>query len=750
MRGFKKIAVGIATLIAFNAVSIGCFAMKKGNIRKSVIHKNEKQEKNNSKKKNDKYGLKSFHLDVDKNNSEGKFSFFGTNQNENFLLGKKIKPEKQEDNFFNFKPEDFKFKPEDSEGDDIKKDDNIKIENKLKEPCFENINNINFIKEKDDNKNSKENENFDFSKFKPENSEGDDIKKDDNVVVEIEPSFFVENVRGDKDLKNFSFEKIFNIINGSSESLNKKSINKAKVDEKKIIERISKLLKEPFNFNFFKDSDTDNWDISEKLKFIVDGYKKDILDYFLRENFKLMYQIYIDRYLEKKGIKGNYSFSIKDKFFQSHSCKLLKNYFYVIIPCQVFDDKNVDFKELLKELTIKAKVILGNAAVKTMEDLKNISDEEFEDVKGTLLQKRRHFEKDEEFRGYRQYINEGLKNLKKEDLCYSYLYNIDNFIQYVGYAFKSRNSYNQHLEVEASDYLHILNDNGLKTYKGNEEVNDIQFEEFNIKEAISLANQKNPENIKKEDIDRYMFLEDKGEKEKQVDLVKNEFKKLVFVEELYKHIKDNINKNIFNEELITLYCKSIESKEYSDELRKTAFTIVFPIEVEENKVIEHSKEITSKIKQIIGQAIIKTAQNIGGADYSAFHNLVKEKLYRKDFLNYAKKRLNKEEIKTVFEELEKISVKDVLSVFDYFKKFENFIDTINFKCTIENKKNRLGKSEHSIGPLIYGKDLNYEYWEEKIDKPNKLKIYFDKNYNFEEELKKEQNKKIFMIGKEIK
>ena len=97
MRGFKKIAVGIATLISFNVISIGCFAMKKGNTGKNFISKNEKQEKNNGKKRNHKLSSVLFCLDDDDNNSEEEYNFFGVKQNENVLLGKKIKPEKQEE-----------------------------------------------------------------------------------------------------------------------------------------------------------------------------------------------------------------------------------------------------------------------------------------------------------------------------------------------------------------------------------------------------------------------------------------------------------------------------------------------------------------------------------------------------------------------------------------------------------------------------------------------------------------------------
>ena len=97
MRGFKKIAVGIATLISFNVISIGCFAMKKGNTGKNFISKNEKQEKNNGKKRNHKLSSVLFCLDDDDNNSEEEYNFFGVKQNENVLLGKKMKPEKQEE-----------------------------------------------------------------------------------------------------------------------------------------------------------------------------------------------------------------------------------------------------------------------------------------------------------------------------------------------------------------------------------------------------------------------------------------------------------------------------------------------------------------------------------------------------------------------------------------------------------------------------------------------------------------------------
>ncbi len=96
MSRFKKIVIGLATLISFNVISIGCFAMKKGSIEKNFISKNEKQEKNNGKKRNHKLSSVLFCLDDDDNSSEEEYDFFGVKQNENVLLGKKIKPEKQE------------------------------------------------------------------------------------------------------------------------------------------------------------------------------------------------------------------------------------------------------------------------------------------------------------------------------------------------------------------------------------------------------------------------------------------------------------------------------------------------------------------------------------------------------------------------------------------------------------------------------------------------------------------------------
>ena len=647
MRRFKKIAVRLFILMTFNIFSIGCFAMEKVNTEKDVISKNEKQEKNNKKEGDSNFGL----------------NFFDVKQNENVLLGRKIKPEKKEDNFFD------------------------KNENKLKKPCFENINSVNLNK---DNSNNKENE---------------------------------------------------------------KSNERLKLCEEYLIAVISKLLKEPFSFDFFKYSNTKDWTIPKKLKFIVDEYKKDILDYYLKKNFKFMYQKYIDKYLKKKGIKEKCNVNIRDRYirvYENMGDRLIKNCVNIEMPKEFFDSKNLNGEELLKELTIKAKVILGNAAVKTREDLKNISDLDFEYIKSDLLLKSRHFEDDKDFNGYWNYIEKGLKQLKKEDLCYSYLDDPDNFIQSLGYVLKYISKNGRNFSRSINNYLYISNDNGLKIYNTNDkQVKDIQFEDFNIKEAIFLANQKSPENIKREDIDKYLFLEDREERAEQIKFATDEFKKLVFVDAVLDNISINVNdeyKNINNigniNEKIEIIRRTVIPREQNDELRKTRFSIVFPKGVDEEQALKYAREIAYKVKKIIGQAIIVTKRKFDNANVCDFDNLKKNVCSRKDFKQYLEKRFNKEEIEALSKELKKITTKDTISIFDYFKKFENFIETINFKYRVSNNLNKVGESKCPVDFSIGGEDLKNDSF-----KYGGFTIKFE-DYDLEEELKKaEQNKRMFISRK---
>ncbi len=731
MGRLKKIAAGLATLIMFNAISIGCFAMEKGNT-----------EKNNKKE-----GSSNFVL-----------NFFDVKQNENVLLGKKMK---QENNFFNRNEnfDCFRFKEEDS------KDDNIKIENKSIKPYFENINSINLIEDDGGNKENEKSkeklmsysefmarnmfnnkienksikpyfENINCFRFKEEDS------KDDNIKIEVKPSMPLENVEVYRNLNYNNFEN---------------SLNKDSLDGEKIKEAIYKLLKEPFNFNFLEYFNVFDLGILGKLKFIVDEYKKDILDYFLRENIKFMYQKYIDRYLEEKGMEEKYSINMKDKYFCSHKNKwgLLKNWIYIIMPIDISMHEGFSVEEFFKELTIKAKVILGNAAVKTREDLKNISDEEFENVKNILLEKSRHFEDDENFNGCWNYIKEGLKQLKKEDLCYSYLDSVDNFMQKLGYMFKYRGK-DGNIDNKVVKILYITNENGLKICNEDSRIEkDIQFEEFNMEKAFSLDSQKSLENIKKEDIDRYMFLEERDERGKQANLVKDEFKKLIFVDRLYDNIETNVNSffNLINKEknnekdskkstkkkLIKIICTPINLKGYRNELRKTKFTMVFKPNVDQNNILGYCKNIATKIKQIIGEAIVKTKQEFDFGNVSDFNMLKKRILERKELHEYISKKMDEEEFKTVLKELKEITCKDVLSVFDHFKKFENFIDTINFKYKDLDELNNNCIRQYPIDFCVYGRDLKNVCF-----KDNGLTIKFE-DYDLEEELKKaEQNKKLFI------
>ena len=652
MGRLKKIAVRLFILIMFNVFSIGCFAMEKGNTEKDVISKNEKQEKNNKKEGDSNFGL----------------NFFDVKQNENVLLGRKIKPEKQENNFFD------------------------KNENKLKKPCFENINSVNLNK---DNSNNKENE---------------------------------------------------------------KSNERLKLCEEYLIAIISKLLKEPFSFDFFKYSNTKDWTIPKKLKFIVDEYKKDILDYYLKKNFKFMYQKYIDKYLKKKEIKEKCNVekcnvNIRDRYirvYENMGDRLIKNCVNIEMPKEFFDSENLNGEELLKELTIKAKVILGNAAVKTREDLKNISDLDFEYIKSDLLLKSRHFENDKDFNGYWNYIEKGLKQLKKDDLCYSYLDDPDNFIQSLGYVLKYISKNGRNFSRSINNYLYISNDNGLKIYDTNDkQVKDIQFEDFNIKEAIFLANQKSPENIKREDIDKYLFLEDREEKAEQIKFATDEFKKLVFVDAVLDNISINVNdeyKNINNigniNEKIEIIRRTVIPREQNDELRKTRFSIVFPKGVDEEQALKYAREIAYKVKKIIGQAIIVTKRKFDNASVCDFDNLKKNVCSRKDFKQYLEKRFNKEEIEALSKELKKITTKDTISIFDYFKKFENFIETINFKYRVLNNLNKVGESKCPVNFSIEGEDLKNDSF-----KYGGFTIKFE-DYDLEEELKKaEQNKRMFISRK---
>ena len=652
MGRLKKIAVRLFILIMFNVFSIGCFAMEKGNTEKNVISKNEKQEKNNKKEGDSNFGL----------------NFFDVKQNENVLLGRKIKPEKQENNFFD------------------------KNENKLKKPCFENINSVNLNK---DNSNNKENE---------------------------------------------------------------KSNERLKLCEEYLIAIISKLLKEPFSFDFFKYSNTKDWTIPKKLKFIVDEYKKDILDYYLKKNFKFMYQKYIDKYLKKKEIKEKCNVekcnvNIRDRYirvYENMGDRLIKNCVNIEMPKEFFDSENLNGEELLKELTTKAKVILGNAAVKTREDLKNISDLDFEYIKSDLLLKSRHFENDKDFNGYWNYIEKGLKQLKKDDLCYSYLDDPDNFIQSLGYVLKYISKNGRNFSRSINNYLYISNDNGLKIYDTNDkQVKDIQFEDFNIKEAIFLANQKSPENIKREDIDKYLFLEDREEKAEQIKFATDEFKKLVFVDAVLDNISINVNdeyKNINNigniNEKIEIIRRTVIPREQNDELRKTRFSIVFPKGVDEEQALKYAREIAYKVKKIIGQAIIVTKRKFDNASVCDFDNLKKNVCSRKDFKQYLEKRFNKEEIEALSKELKKITTKDTISIFDYFKKFENFIETINFKYRVLNNLNKVGESKCPVNFSIEGEDLKNDSF-----KYGGFTIKFE-DYDLEEELKKaEQNKRMFISRK---
>ena len=697
----KKTGVGMAILTAINVFSIGCFAMEKRDIEKNVVSKNEKQEKNNINGKNNKF--------YDDESLEG-YNFFGVEPGKNSMLGKKIKEKRQVETVND-------------------------REDKFKKPCFDGINSINLIGEEDVN--NKKDENIDCFKFKADNAEYENNKTKGESRLHI-PIEYVES--------DFNFKKGGSDIYVPVEyMMYEKNGIEDKEKMKSFSERISKMLKQPFNVNFFEESNMLDWGIPEKLKFIVDEYKKDILDYLLRDNIKEMYNKYINDYLKRKGIEKKHYIGVTNNYYDFYRVKqkLLKNSITITIPEEFFCYDDVDIKELLKELTIKAKVILGSAAAKTKKDLENISDKDFEDIKFYVLKKRRHFEEDEDLKGCWGYIKEGLKQLKKEDLCFSYLDDPDNFINRVGYQLKIHD-YDGNISSGITSYLYISNKNGLKIYKEEGQlVEDIQFEEFNMEKAFSLADQKNPGNIKKEDMAKYLFLEDRDEKNKQFKLVKDEFKKLIFVDRLTKNIEANVNALFDDEknniqESITISSIPINSKERSDKLRKTGLYLFFPLGLNRNQAIEYSKKITSNMKKIIGKAVVQTKKEFAGENIFNFENVNGEKLRKKEFKNYVEKRLKKEEVEEIFKELEKIKCEDILSIMDFFKNFENFVDTINFKYLINNKGNLNGTSKLHIGPLIYGEDLNKEYWEGRAGDLKGFKIYFDNTYNLEEELKKSE------------
>ncbi len=691
MSNFKKIVSGIAVLTAINVFSVGCFAME-----------------NNNKAEENKHKVEFLGKDYKKNN------FFDEEQNENVFLGKKTKIEKQEE-----------------EG-------NVKYEKDIfKKPYSKNMNNIKLYKweEEEVKNNKKEDENKNNS---------NNCLRFPNVCFPVE---YVNNKNNSDNCLCFPdlYFPAKYLKNKNGEEFNSKDFDEdSKISSKYIMkdekgdmilkgeffeETTSKLLKEPFNFKFFKEGDVYGLGIEDKLKFIVDGYKKNILDYFLMQNFRLMYQKYIDNYLEKKGIKDEYRVGIQDGYAESNDVvnKLIKNYIIVRIPSYVLE--NSGEKELLTDLTKKAKLILESAAVQTKKDLENISDEDFGDVKKFVLQKRRHLEKRGEFCGYWDYIKKGLLRLKKEDLCYSYLDIPDNFVQNLCYKVVNWGD-NGVITRKVNDYLRIKNENGLKIYEENKLEPGIQFEEF-----------------KKEDANK-MFLENKDKRLKQYNLVRDEYKKLIFVDTLANNIEQIINdkyKFDIKGGHIFCRCEPVNSLVHSNELRKTRFNIFFPDYLDREGALNLSKDITAKLKKIFGEALIEIKKYFDSVfDFDDESNYEKI-LNQKRFKVYAEKKLNEEDLKSLTDELKEISGKDIMSILNYFKKFENFIDTIDFKYVTNSKINESKISRIAIGPTIYGEDLEKECWKGRGGELKDFVINFEP-YDLEGELNK-KDKTIFITKK---